>query len=215
MLNTPTRWDSIGNGYLDFYSEHNAYHPGVDLNFGKPNDDLGQEVLTPALSRVVYVSPKGNNGGFGLYVVLYHPNLNVWTRYLHLNDLLNNPQVGQQLPQGWRFATVGKSGTQSPHLHFEVFNEKGIAYIKGDNGLYGRYFGGKSKAFVASLTLDPLEWLRETTDVSPPPDWKQEAQEWAVQTGLIINGWELPDQPISQVRLAAILKKFAAYMGKA
>ena len=164
----PTRTDQTGLVFLQYYAGHKVYHPGIDFNWGPlRNSDLGQPVVAPASGSIVYVSPRGTNGGLGNYVVLYHPAFRAWTRYLHLEEVA--VRAGQQVKQGQMLGLLGDEGTTSAHLHFEVLNEKGFNWIRDWRRPYGRYPEGLPKAAVASMWLDPVRWLRENTERSPEP----------------------------------------------
>lgn len=209
MLHPPVKSDRIGLGFLQYYAPQRAYHPGVDFNFGKPSDDLGFPVHSPTDAIVEYISvaptrQNNMNGGLGLYVVLRHDNLEVWTRYMHLLKTAPNLAAGQRLSRGFNFAFLGASGTSSPHLHMEVLNATGLAFIRDFQRPYGRYVSGLTKDQVASMFIDPVKWLAESTDELP---WEAPIREWAVNNGVIETGWDHPEQPMSQVRIAAALKK--------
>src|SRR5688572_21004445 len=118
MLPPPTRTDRVGLRFLQYHAQQHVFHPGADCNSGPLSDsDRGQPVVTPASGTVVYVSPRGTNGGLGNYVVVGHPQFSSWTRYLHLDGVL--VRKGQKLKQGQQVATLGDSGTTSSHLHWE------------------------------------------------------------------------------------------------
>jgi murein DD-endopeptidase MepM/ murein hydrolase activator NlpD len=163
VLPPPTRTDRIGLKFLQYYPGHRVFHPGVDYNWGPSADsDKGQPVITPASGVVVYVSPVGTNGGLGNYLVLGHPQFGVWTRFLHLEDAV--VRKGKKLSQEELVARLGDSGTTSAHLHFEVLNAKGFAFVRDWHRPFGRYPTGLSKQSVASMWLDPTLWLRSNTE---------------------------------------------------
>ena len=213
MLKYPTRWDPArtGLGYLEYYAPHNVYHPGIDFNWGYGRDDEGQPVVAPTDAIIEYVSKIGNNGGLGNYVVLRHPVHNVWTRYVHLKELhINQASIGRTLDRGEEFATLGGTGgfEKIPHLHFEVLTAEGIAFIKDHwRQPYNKYFGGLPKSQVAQMTVDPLVWI-ENSEHEMEPTWQEQAEQWSKDNEIITSGWETPDAPMSQVRVAASLKKF-------
>lgn len=204
MPTAPTKFDlsKTGYRYLDFDRANNVYHPGIDFNWGStPRSDLGQDVVAPAGANVVYTSKKGDNGGLGNYVVLYHPSYGVWTRYCHLFTI--DTFKGKSLREGEKFATVGGSGGFLPHLHFEVLNSRGVEFVKDHwRQPYNGYFQGQTKEQVAQMTVDPIVWMSQVTN-----SWQEEAERWAKETGVISSGWEEPTLPMSQERVAAALKK--------
>src|ERR671917_76922 len=110
MLDTPTRTDRVGLGFLAYYPAHKVYHPGIDRNWGPyGNDDFGQPVIPHTWGIVEYVSPEGYNGGLGNYLVLYYPHLKRWARFLHLEKII--VKVGQKTPPKQTIAYLGSSGT--------------------------------------------------------------------------------------------------------
>lgn len=161
MLDFPTRFEENRTGlrFLQHYAPHNVYHSGVDYNFGYGNQDKGQLVITPTIGVVEYVSPRGTNGGLGNYIVIYHPNFGVWTRFLHLDSICVS--IGQVLQRGQAIGTLGDSGTTSAHLHAECLNAKGLQFIKDYWRPYGRYPSGLSKQAVASMFIDFHRWVIE------------------------------------------------------
>lgn len=142
-------------------------------------------------------------------MVVYHPIHNVWTRYVHLQDAW--VKAGQKVDRGVEFCALGGSGgfSKSPHLHFEVLNEKGLNHIKNHwRQPYNGYFSNLPKEQVASMTLDPIAWI-ENSEHEAPPTWQDEAQAWAVENKIIVSGWDAPDAPMSQVRVAAAMKNLS------
>lgn len=151
----PTRTNKIGLSYLQYYRDQNAYHGGIDYNYGNGNEDKGQLVYACDWGVVEYVSPPGFNGGLGHYFVLRHDDC--WTRYLHNDSVFVSKD--QKVAPEQEIARVGNSGTTSAHLHFEVLTGLGLLYIRDWHRPYGRYWGGLSKARVSEMTRDPEEWL--------------------------------------------------------
>lgn len=163
MLLYPTRLDSnrTGNGYLTYYAQHRVFHPGVDFNWGpSANADRGQPVFSPTWGIVEFVSPVGTNGGLGNYLVIDHPGLGVWTRYLHLDRIV--VRRGDRIAPGQPIGMLGDSGTTSSHLHFEVLNQIGLDFIRRWHRPYGRYPVGLRKDEVASMFLDPIRWIEQS-----------------------------------------------------
>jgi len=185
MAVAPCKYDVPHNGlkYLDYYPAHKVFHPGADLNAGTGNQDLGNTVVAPIDGEVEYVSPLGrSNGGFGNFIILYHPQYGIWTRYAHLRNF--NVKVGERVNENEKIAEVGSSGTTYAHLHFEVFNDKCFELQKAHWRKFAYYPSNKSRQWVQEHYLDPLafidsvnteegetarEWCRKNL---PQADWK-------------------------------------------
>jgi murein DD-endopeptidase MepM/ murein hydrolase activator NlpD len=86
------------------------FHAGIDLKAA-----YGREVPAAGAGQVAFA---GEQGGYGLTVVLTHPN-GTQTRYAHLSSL--SVRAGEEVAQGTVVGRVGNSGRSTgPHLHFEV-----------------------------------------------------------------------------------------------
>jgi murein DD-endopeptidase MepM/ murein hydrolase activator NlpD len=86
--------------------------------------DLAAPIGTPiyALTDGV-VEEAGTASGFGLWVVLRHPD-GTRTVYGHVNRIF--VEVGQRVKAGEEIAEVGNRGhSTGPHLHFEVWQRDG------------------------------------------------------------------------------------------
>ena len=201
-----------GLEYLEYYSKHNVYHPGWDLNKGYGNDDLNAPGYAIMNGEVEYVSPKGDNGGLGLYCVLYFPSEGKWVRILHLNDFYL--KAGDNFKEGDLIMRVGKSGTNYAHMHIEGWNKIMFDYQeKYWKRKFGYYPSGQSKAWVQARTFDVLAWIQEENErekkkaeeLASVPEWAQEGSKHSQKTGLInqITGRTLKDY-----ELATILYRF-------
>jgi murein DD-endopeptidase MepM/ murein hydrolase activator NlpD len=94
----------------DPFRGRRKFHNGVDLRAA-----YGTEVPTAAPGKVTFA---GERGGYGLLVVVEHPN-GVETRYAHLSSAAVQP--GDSVAAGQTIGRVGSSGRSTgPHLHFEV-----------------------------------------------------------------------------------------------
>lgn len=97
-----------------------GYHEGDDFNLKTGGDsDLGQPIFSIADGEVSSIHSHAT--GFGLHIHIYHPEHKVWSHYAHLKEAFVT--VGQQVKEGQKIATLGKSGTQSAHLHFAIKNQ--------------------------------------------------------------------------------------------
>ena len=94
----------------DPFTGARRFHAGIDLKAA-----YGREVPAAGAGRVAYA---GDQGGYGLTVVVDHPN-GTQTRYAHLSSLSVKP--GEEVAQGTLVGRVGSTGRSTgPHLHFEV-----------------------------------------------------------------------------------------------
>ena len=77
----------------------------------------------------------------GISVLIWHPSLNIYTGYAHLNStIINN---GQTVTRGQLIGYSGSTGNSTgPHLHFEVLPRN----PNFSNGYSGR--------------IDPLPYIR-------------------------------------------------------
>ncbi len=201
-----------GYKWLQWASGQNAFHPGIDLNFGVGDQDLGNSVYTPFFSRIEYISPvatkaNGYNGGYGNFVVLYHPSFDLWTKYAHLQSIVDIP-IGTELYAGIHFANVGKSGTQSAHCHWEMFiramYEIQKNYRKNGTTMPFRFYpSGKSKSYVQQYYINPMQFMEEHL----PSDFSKDDWEWALKNG-IVNEKSLPREPMTTERYVVLQKNY-------
>jgi murein DD-endopeptidase MepM/ murein hydrolase activator NlpD len=108
----PTKgWISSSFGYRTSpFTGKREFHKGLDIS--GPN---GTPVYAPANGKVTFA---GNDGGYGLSIVLTHGN-GITTRYAHLNRLA--VKSGQSVTRGEMVGLMGNSGRSTgPHLHYEV-----------------------------------------------------------------------------------------------
>jgi len=220
MAVLPMQFDAHRHGleYLEYYAAHKVYHPGIDLNKGYGNDDLNAPGFAIMNGVVEYVSPKGENGGLGLYCVLYFPSEGRWVRVLHLSEMLL--LAGQKFVEGQEIMKVGKSGTSFAHMHIEGWNKKMYDFQKAYwKRKFGYYPSGESKAWVQERTFDVLEWIKEVNarpdkekQVSAEvPDWAKKGVDFCLKNNLIgtING-----RTIKDYELATILERFHNLIAK-
>ena len=96
-------------------------HKGVDLLAPK-----GAPIYA-ALGGIVEVVSNGGRGfsGYGKVIIINHGD-KLWTLYSHCSTM--GVKVGQNVKQGDKIATVGRTGRATAnHLHFEVRNSRGAA----------------------------------------------------------------------------------------
>lgn len=86
---------------------------GVDLA-----NVCGTPIMASASGTVLIARSNGWNGGYGIYVVIAHPN-GTQTLYSHMSAV--NVIPGQYVQQGRQIGTVGSTGQSTGcHVHFEV-----------------------------------------------------------------------------------------------
>jgi murein DD-endopeptidase MepM/ murein hydrolase activator NlpD len=143
-----------GYKFLD-RTKTGALHAGEDLNFGTSGySDLGEPVKSMSAGIVEYARYSG--GGWGNLVVIYHPQLSkmlghdVWTRYAHFKQIYVG--IGQVVNVGDVIGLCGKSGTGSPHCHWEVIIKKLKAWTS--------YTNGWSLAKVKQYFASPYDFLK-------------------------------------------------------
>lgn len=89
------------------------FHNGIDIK-----TPTGTSIIAVADGEVK-ISATGYNGGWGNYVVLYHPSINMMSLYAHNSSLCVS--VGQQVKAGTVVSKSGNTGNSSgPHLHFSL-----------------------------------------------------------------------------------------------
>ena len=116
----------------------------------------GEPALASADGTVTRVK-KADNGE--VQVFLDHGN--GWeTYYIHLVDV-PPLTIGQAVAQGEQIGTVGKSGADSPHLHYTQLAD-GVAVRVVVNGLGDRHVGGRR------VVLGPLRRRREAHEQQLP-----------------------------------------------
>jgi murein DD-endopeptidase MepM/ murein hydrolase activator NlpD len=93
-------------------SGEEGFHTGVDLTAHS-----GAPVFAAAAGSVKFV---GAMSGYGRNVVIDHGD-GYTTWYAHLSRFVNGLHPGDQIAQGQRIGSVGRTGVATgPHLHFEV-----------------------------------------------------------------------------------------------
>ncbi len=100
------------------------FHAGVDLGYA-----YGSGIVALFDGEVIQCGDFGD--GYGNQVLLYHANIDAYTRYAHCSALY--VRVGQRVASGEVIAAVGSSGnTTGPHLHLEYMPRVGSEYVYTD-----------------------------------------------------------------------------------
>lgn len=190
-----------GLDWLQYHAPHDVFHPAVDFNKGYGDQDCGNAVYTPRSGIVEYVNLVVSMGrGLGLFVIVNHQD-GTYSQPCHLSTV--TVQVGDKLTAGQQVGTVGKTGTQYCHCHFEVFGEK-MAQIKRSHKYpWAFYPVGKSREWVAEHYINPWEWLKATMDI---PMWAKSSAEKAKRKG-VIRDWSNPSTHMNSEEVEFVFEK--------
>jgi murein DD-endopeptidase MepM/ murein hydrolase activator NlpD len=136
------------------YRRGYGYHSGVDYYGLSADNGFNNPVVAIADGVVVQSSPTLSARGYGEIVVIHHPELKIWSRYAHLNTRAKI-KIGAKVTAGQQIGTIGTSGTDNTHLHFDILKKAALSsswrWIP-DNGF--------SKEQVLDIFHDPLVWLK-------------------------------------------------------
>ncbi len=123
----------ISQGYHGNFS-HQSRHSRYALDF---NMKVGDTVCAAADGVVVGVIEDYTQGGrhhafrpHANIITIYHPQMNIFTQYVHLKHLGSFVELGQTVQKHEVIGLSGKTGfAAGPHLHFVVMqaNEYGLA----------------------------------------------------------------------------------------
>ncbi len=105
------------------------FHEGVDLAPTKRDSRQRalDDIYAVADGKVAYISRRGGNSSYGVYIVLLHKDEvgEIYTLYSHLTSVDESLRSGQQVKRGQRIGRMGHSSTlgipvQRAHLHLEI-----------------------------------------------------------------------------------------------
>ena len=180
----------LGYDYLDKVDAFTR-HSGVDLNYGKPDDDLGRGIYAMARGEVVFAKDTGK--GWGKLIVMYHGAYGVWSRYGPLNEIF--VREGERLEEGAQLGTCGRSGGNwSPHLHWDLVVKQLSAWTQ-----YTRFWSAEN---IRSYYRNPLQYLAEQNKL----DKKEEPIVTWHKSNKIIEKWSNPPTP-DEIKLGYAIYK--------
>ncbi len=147
---------------VDFKTNRNGYwwmrqlpmgnfHPGIDLNIGSGDSDLGQPVYALSDCEIVHV---GSHYGWGNLVVGYMPKHGTWFRLAHLQNV--KCKEFDVIKEGEQIAELGKTGTKWAHVHFEIIVEK-LPY-------WTKYTKFMPRGEVLRYWTHPLDYVKKIQD---------------------------------------------------
>ncbi len=147
---------------------NNEYHPGEDWNGnGGTNTELGEPVYATAAGRVIY--KQLSSSGFGNMVQIVHKlpigeyTLSV---YAHMDQILVNE--GDLVDLTTQIGTVGNSGTQYAHLHWEIrqqsfldLSNPNTVSLKNSYPYTPTRWPGSDTQFIADNYYDPTDFIKK------------------------------------------------------
>lgn len=163
-VNAQLRWPVDAPRITQDYASYNdvsalKYHPGIDITAATSDTN----VYAAAEGDVIWVqegcsagcNPSacepppicdcgvcGCNGGWGNFVLIHHPQLDIWTLYAHLatNQIFVSNSPPQHVQAGFPIARIGATGcVTGTHLHFQIltmFPSEAGDYAIGPFGNY-------------------------------------------------------------------------------
>ena len=158
--------DARSNGY--------RFHEGIDI---KPvaRDRRGEPMdqIFAAMAGVVrYVNHQPNDGDYGRYIVIEHPDVtpSVYTLYAHLASVLPGIAAGVHVERGQAIAIMGHSSSSRiprdrAHMHFEI----GVMVTREFQSWYDwKGFGSPNERGLWHgfnlMGFDPLDFLNKWRD---------------------------------------------------
>ena len=114
------------------------------------NGRAGDPVYSASEGVVIYRGPGG--GGWGNVIIIQHNvrGRSIYTQYAHMQEMYVEP--GQVVGRRQQIAIVGATGTEVPHLHFEVKDQPVIGH-----GYAGWSFSGVT-VFVGGINYYAPSW---------------------------------------------------------
>lgn len=151
--------------FLDpHYPRTLGLHTGLDINgVGGGDTDLGMPFVSIYEGEVVYSTDSAPSGAWGGLIVVWHPGLNVWTRYAHHKRGTCKVKVGDLVKEGQELAGIGKGRNNifMAHLHFDVIYKKPSQWTD---------WPGLNRERLLSTYMDPI-LLFKKWNVKLPPGW--------------------------------------------
>lgn len=198
QLPMPNDRPDAGYQFLDPLIDQDGFHPGIDINAGDSAfADFNREVKSPGRGTVVFTSYAS---GWGNMIVVYLEEVSrvlgfdVWARMAHFNSVY--VKVGQKVDMNTIIGRCGKTGTQSPHVHFDLIKKRLANWLS--------YVGGWSKADILKVYLDPMATIELVNQAKSIPEWALNNWNRAKVEGL---GIEDPFEEIDIVKLQKIAQK--------
>lgn len=130
-------------------------HCGIDLDGPR-----GRPLVAVADGTIVRIErrEKGGDGKSGKFVKIRHDD-EVFTSYMHMDDIADGLVIGQRIEAGGYIGTLGATAVYSapPHLHFSVE----IPHVLGHTGDHSNTYYVDPAPFLARATIVPVPEKRD------------------------------------------------------
>jgi murein DD-endopeptidase MepM/ murein hydrolase activator NlpD len=170
--------------------EPSSFHPGEDWNL-LAVEDLGKPIHAIA-DGIVLLNQQQTGASFGNILIIGHKLVDgqvIASVYAHMEKQSTEKQstyaVGKPVSKGAVIGTIGKSGTEAPHLHFEIARPDGV-YFKADTdgmkiiirtdsplgipAIQGWRWPGANTQFIEKYYYDPSKFIKDPSQfITPPP----------------------------------------------
>ena len=151
MIRPTTNGTIICDFHCYFNPKTNSFHEGIDID--RNIASMAVKAVASGRIEIIHrdITP---NGGAGRWVWVSHGDIrnlsgvvvpNISSRYLHLNTISSSLVENQNINQDTVIGTVGNTGTDTPHLHFET--RQGV-------------ISQTNKDFRLTTALDPKQFVQ-------------------------------------------------------
>lgn len=103
------------------YRRGYGWHTGLDYIMRRADRGLGEPLYAIADGVVLNSTPTLSPRGYGHLLLIDHPQLGVQSRYGHLQT--RKVKTGDRVKAGQLVGTMGTSGTDNVHLHFDIIKK--------------------------------------------------------------------------------------------
>jgi murein DD-endopeptidase MepM/ murein hydrolase activator NlpD len=113
--------------YSGFRRPSRPKHNGIDIQSriaqarNTNNSTVPGDRVVAAATGMVVFADYGDNGGFGNFIQIAHPQLGLQTEYAHLHSIAPGLQVNLNVSAGTPIGVEGTTGrSQGMHLHYQI-----------------------------------------------------------------------------------------------
>lgn len=164
-----------------FPTQFTGYHVADDLEINKGEENQNVPVYAVSDGKITFAGPVG---GYGGSILLSIANDSHTALYGHIKLSSLKVKAGDSVKAGQELAYLGnafssETGGERKHLHFGIYNGKGI-YYRGYES---------SEATVRNKWVDPMAYLKQkgAVDVSQPASVSSVKRENSNQSSSDLN----------------------------